>query len=252
MNVIITMAGHSRRFKEAGYKIPKFLIPIEGKPMIEHVVSMFDYTDTFHFVINKEQITTYPFLSELLNGLSVNTTLTILEPHEIGPAYSALKVPEISDEDEVIISYCDFFVNWDYQLFKRTVHGFDGAIPSFKGFHPASFGDTYYAYMQVDDNDEMLKLREKRSFTSERHQEHASVGIYYFANWKLFSEYSKQVLDTYKNTLPEAYVSLHYNHMINDKLNVKVFPVKNFICWGTPEDLKQYLLNFDLDFFKNN
>ena len=241
MNVIITMAGHSRRFKSAGYTKPKFLIPIDGKPMIEHVVSMFDYTDKFHFVINQEQIRSHPFLPEFLDGLSVDTTLTVLAPHEIGPTYSALQVAGISDDDEVILSYCDFFVDWDYQLFKRTVHGYDGAIPSFKGFHPASFGETYYAYMRVNGDNEMLELREKRSFTSERHNEHASVGIYYFRNWKLFSKYSNQVLDNYKETLPEAYASLHFNHMVEDHLKVKVFQVNNFICWGTPEDLDQYL-----------
>ena len=47
------------------------------------------------------------------------------------------------------------------------MRGYDGGIPSFKGFHPASFGDTLYAYMRVNSNDEMLELREKKCFTSE-------------------------------------------------------------------------------------
>ena len=53
MHVIITMAGHSRRFKKAGYQVPKFLIEIDGEPMISHVVSMFDSQDDFYFIINK-------------------------------------------------------------------------------------------------------------------------------------------------------------------------------------------------------
>ena len=249
MNVIITLAGHSRRFREVGYSTPKFLIQIAGKPMIQHVVNMFDYTDKFHFVVNKEQINDNPDLPDMLKTLSAYATVTVIDPHDIGPTYSALQVSGISNKDEVIVSYCDFFVNWNYQLFKREVHGYAGVIPSFKGFHPASFGNTYYAYMRVNSNDEMLELREKKSFTSERHNEHASVGIYYFASWDLFSKYSKLVLQTYEKTLPEAYVSLHYNHMVKDGLDVKVFPVKNFICWGTPADLKQYY--FWSDYFSH-
>jgi NDP-sugar pyrophosphorylase family protein len=240
LNVIITLAGHSRRFKEDGFTVPKFLIPIDGRPMIEHVISMFDYTDTFHFVLNEEQIDDNPHLPEMLKTLSASTTVTVIEPHDIGPTYSALQVTGISNDEEVIISYCDFFVNWNYQLFKRTIHGYDGAIPSFKGFHPASFGNTYYAYMRLNGNAELLELREKESFTTERYNEHASVGIYYFASWEIFENYSKLVLDTYKSALQEAYTSLHYNHMVGDGLNVKIFQVKNFICWGTPADLKQY------------
>ena len=193
MNIILTLAGHSRRFKEAGFSLPKFLISIDGTPMIEHVVSMFDYEDTFHFVLNEEQIKAHPDIPDVLEGMTSNSTLTVIEPHDIGPTYSALQVEGISNEDEVIVSYCDFFVNWNYQLFKRTIHGYDGAIPSFKGFHPASFGNTYYAYMRLNSNDEMLELREKKSFTSERHNEHASVGIYYFSSWEIFSNYSKQL-----------------------------------------------------------
>jgi len=240
LNIILTLAGHSRRFKEAGFSLPKFLISIDGTPMIEHVVSMFDYEDTFHFVLNEEQINAHPDIPDVLESITSNSTLTVIEPHDIGPTYSALQVEGISNEDEVIVSYCDFYVNWNFQLFKRTIHGYDGSVPSFRGFHPASYGNTYYAYMRVNSNNEMLELREKKSFTSERHNEHASVGIYYFANWDLFSKYSRLVLDTYKDTLPEAYVSLHYNHMVKDDLNIKVFPVEKFICWGTPNDLKQY------------
>ena len=105
--------------------------------MVEHVVNMFDYTDTFHFVVNEDQINAHPVLPKLLKDLSSNTTLTVIEPHEIGPTYSALQVAGISNEDEVIVSYCDFFVNWNYQSFKRTILGYAGGIPSFKGFHPA-------------------------------------------------------------------------------------------------------------------
>ena len=47
MRVIITLAGHSRRFKSAGYNLPKFLIKIDGKPIVSHVLDLFDYRDNF-------------------------------------------------------------------------------------------------------------------------------------------------------------------------------------------------------------
>ena len=133
MNVIITLAGKSQRFREAGFSKPKFLIEIDGSPMVEHVVNMFDYTDTFHFVINNDQLTTYPDLPEILNRLSCKTTLTVIEPHNIGPTYSARQVKGISNDDDVIVSYCDFFVKWDYQLFKKV--NFSRLVDSGHGSH---------------------------------------------------------------------------------------------------------------------
>ena len=86
-----------------------------------------------------------------------------MDDHELGPVYSALQVNNIDCDEEIIISYCDFIVEWNYSLFLRHIQENDGALVSFKGFHPASFGDTYYAYMKVD-GDRMLELREKKSF----------------------------------------------------------------------------------------
>ena len=51
MQIIITLAGKSKRFYEAGYKKPKFILKVRDKAIIEHVVEMFDTTnDDFFFL----------------------------------------------------------------------------------------------------------------------------------------------------------------------------------------------------------
>jgi NDP-sugar pyrophosphorylase family protein len=240
MHVVITLAGHSRRFQSAGYTIPKFLIEIDGMPMIQHVVNMFDAKDDFYFVINETQLQEFPHLAPLLASLAKKTHLTVIAPHEQGPVVSAMQIREIPANAEVIISYCDFYVAWDYKQFKRQIYGYDGAVPAFRGFHPASFGHTYYAYMRVNAAQEMLELREKNSFTPTRHEEFASAGIYYFRSWKLFMHYTHLLIQTGFDSLKEGYVSLLFNPMVHDNLKVKVTEVDKFICWGTPEDLAQY------------
>ncbi len=249
MQIIITLAGHSRRFKSHGYNLPKFLIDIDGIPMIQHVVNMFGADDSFHFVLNSDQIKEFPQIEKILRSTAKKTELVIIEPHELGPTHSAMQVKNIANEDEVIISYCDFFVDWNYNNFKRQVYGYDGAIPSFKGFHPASFGDTYYAYMRVNENDEMLELREKNSFTPKRHEEFASAGIYYFKNWKLFKDYAIKLHQNGFENLKEGYVSLLFNPMVRDGCKIKVTEIEHFICFGTPEDLAQY--NFWSKYFSS-
>ena len=41
MKIIIPMTGIGKRFIDAGYTTPKPLIEVDGKPIIEHVVSLF-------------------------------------------------------------------------------------------------------------------------------------------------------------------------------------------------------------------
>ena len=38
LQLIIPMSGIGKRFLDVGYKVPKFLIEVEGKSVIEHVV----------------------------------------------------------------------------------------------------------------------------------------------------------------------------------------------------------------------
>ncbi len=62
MNIIIPMSGIGKRFLEVGYTDPKPLIPVEGKPIIQHVVERFDTeNDTFIFVCNEPHLRDTPY-----------------------------------------------------------------------------------------------------------------------------------------------------------------------------------------------
>ena len=252
MNVIITLAGHSRRFTEAGYKTPKFLIEIDGRPMIEHVVEMYSVSnDKFYFVLNNVQKDAYPELIGRLEEIVHWCKVVVIPTHELGPVHSAMVLAEMIEDDEpVIISYCEMFVEWNYASFKNEIISYDAAIPCFIGFQPASYGVTKYAYVRVDENMEMLELREKECFTDNRVDEYASAGIYYFKSWKLFMDTAKILMEVGFGGLKEGYVSLLTNILINQGCKIKITKIDKFICWGTPEDVSHYHF-WSLYFLKN-
>ena len=238
------MAGHSRRFAAAGFVGPKAFLPIGDGLMIDHAVSMFAPTDTFHFVVTHDQAANPEHIRHL-RTLAQNVRIVEIDAHELGPTHSALFVDNIECDDEVIVAYCDFTVRWDYEKFLRQARDYDAAAPCFHGFHPASFGHTFYAYVRHE-GPEFLELREKRSFTAQRHEEFASTGIYYFKRHEQFVKYAREVLSSDKDGLAEAYVSLLLNPMVRDGQRVGVFPVDKFICLGTPEDVAQYRFWFSV------
>ena len=53
MQIIIPMSGFGERFRKVGYKLPKPLIMVDEKPIIQHVVEMFSDEDDFIFICNK-------------------------------------------------------------------------------------------------------------------------------------------------------------------------------------------------------
>jgi len=244
LRVIITFSGHSRRFKQAGYVLPKFLIKLDDEPIIKHVINMFANEDFFDLIFNKDQIIQFPQIRKILEETLPKNNYRIIEiePHEMGPAFSVNQLEDIDENEKVLISYCDFLVDWDYKQFCNSLEDCDGAIPAFQGFQPASFGSTLYAYMRVNKDDHLLELREKKNFTDTRHQEPASVGLYYFKKWSYFKHsYNKSVNEKIFEGYKEHYVSLIYNELVKEGFIIKVPLVKKFICLGTPEDLDQYL-----------
>ena len=50
------MSGFGERFRKVGYTIPKPLIVVEGKSIIQHVVEMFPDEKDIIFICNKDHL----------------------------------------------------------------------------------------------------------------------------------------------------------------------------------------------------
>ena len=54
MKVIISMSGLSSRFSAAGYDIPKFMIEVDGKTVIQHIIELYPVDSDFLLIINDD------------------------------------------------------------------------------------------------------------------------------------------------------------------------------------------------------
>lgn len=241
MNVIIPMAGRSLRFQNQGYAGPKYMLPLGEQRVIERLVACFAPDDCYHFIISQAQVEQAEGLEEFLGSVVKNSNIYVIDEHDLGPAFSVLQIIDQIDNSSLLISYCDFLVDWDYKAFVSFASGWDSVIPTFSGFQPASFGNTLFAYVRCDDEGRVLELREKSCFTENRIEEPASVGIYYFGSGEMFATYAQEVIEDQERDLPEAYVSLLANPMVRDGLAVATFDVAKFICLGTPRDYEEFL-----------
>ena len=100
MNVIITMAGKSKRFVDKGYKIPKHLIELNGLKVIEHLINLFPFTSTkFYFVIrNNNNHSSY--LKKIVSKYKLNYEIFSIRPNNLGPVYSISKIiDKLPDND---------------------------------------------------------------------------------------------------------------------------------------------------------
>ena len=250
MHIVVPMSGVGNRFVEAGYKDPKPLIVIDGKPIIEHVCDLFPGEDKFTFICNAKHLAETN-MKEVLLKIKPNANVIEIPNHKKGPVYAVSLVENlIDDEEEVIVNYCDFGAYWDYEDFLKHTRdrNADGAVPAYKRFHPHMLGTTNYAFMR-DDKQWMLEIKEKEPFTNNRMNEYASDGTYYFKKGSYVKKYFNKLMEEDINLKGEYYVSLIYNLLVEDGLKVSIYDVQHMLQWGTPQDVEEY--NIWSKYFRN-
>ena len=232
------MSGLGKRFVEKGYTDPKPLIQVDGKPIIQHIIELFPGETDIHCICNKIHIETTNMKNILEN---LGAKVHVIDQHSLGPVYAVSNIFNIiNDDEEVIISYCDYGTVWDYKSFRESCELVDGIIPSYKGFHPHMLWKDNYAFLRLE-GDYVAEVREKEPFTEDRMSEFASNGTYYFKRGDYVKKYFQQLMDKAIQKNGEYYVSLVYNEMITDGLKIVPFEIKKMLQWGTPRDLEEYL-----------
>lgn len=244
MQIVIPMSGFGERFRRAGYRVPKPLIEVDGKPIIAHVVDLFPGETDFTFICNQQHLDEPGFgMAEQLARHCPGGRVIGIASHKLGPVNAVMQaIDRLDPQAPTIVNYCDFSCYWDYPAFKRFVagNGCDGAIPCYTGFHPHMLGSTNYAYVRHC-RGRILDIQEKRPYTDQPTREFASSGTYYFASGALAHEAFVRSMARPELSLGgEYYVSLAYKPLLESGRHIALYELEHFMQWGTPEDLAEY------------
>ena len=244
MQIVIPMSGFGERFRAKGYTKPKPLIEIDGRSIISYVVEMFPDENNLFFICNEDHLSHPSYGMEAhLKSICPSGTVIGIPSHKLGPIHAVNQLKDHLDLNQpVVVNYCDFTCYWDWQHFKQSVQDLevDGAIPAYRGFHPHSLGSTNYAYMK-EENYRLQDIQEKQPFTDNRMQEFASSGTYYFKTAELMYQAFDWVVDNNVHVNNEYYISVAYQYLLKNNLEILVYPLQHFMQWGTPEDVTEYL-----------
>jgi len=254
MQIIIPMSGIGKRFVVAGYNEPKPLIEVDGIPIIQHVVNLFPNENNISFICNDLHLKTTDMENILKSFCPYGKIYEVPVEGRQGPVHAVSLIFEnVNDEDEVIVSYCDYGTEWNYEEFLKDTRSrnADGAIACYRGFHPHMLGTDNYAFLKEKKEGSrwMDKIQEKQPFTDNRMDEYASNGTYYFKTGAIMKKYFQKQMNSKQTINNEYYVSMVYNLLVNDELNVNIFEIEKMLQWGTPYDLEIY--NNWSRYFKN-
>ena len=145
----------------------------------------------------------------------------------------------------ILISACDNGVYYNINNYQTLVDDIknDIIVWSFRSEPTSKNNPNMYAWMTTDENDFITNVSCKKFIEGVHNIEnsHVIIGTMFFRKAKWFIEGLKKNYQQNIRSNNEFYVDDVLNQNIKDGLNVKVFQVNNYICWGTPDDYETYL-----------
>lgn len=231
MNIIIPMAGAGSRFQKAGYTLPKPLIDVNGKPMIQVVIENINIDANYIFIVRQEHYDIYN-LKSLLQMISPNCKIVQVDHLTEGSACTTLLAKEYINNEQLLIVNSDQWIDWKSSDFLDFIKNknIDGSILTFENKDPR------HSYVRINSENKVLEVKEKEVISNQ-----ATVGIYYWLDGLEYIKYANQMM--YKNIRinNEFYVAPIYNEAINDGKNILSFNVNKMYSLGIPEDLEIFL-----------
>jgi hypothetical protein len=228
--IVIPMAGTSRRFATAGYRLPKYMLPVAGETLFDWSVRSFAgefAREAFLFVV-RDVDDTPSFVATRARALGIaRFDVVVLDAPTRGQAETVelgLHESGVRDGDELVIFNIDT-VRPGLRILRRT--GSDGTLEAFRapGDHwsfvePESAGSAW-----------VRRCAEKRRISPL-----CSTGLYRFARSSDFMCALER--ERACPSLPELYVAPLFNHLIANGRRIDWYEVPASDVWlaGVPDE----------------
>ena len=238
LNIVVPMAGHGSRFRDAGYDLPKPLILVHGKPMIEVVIGNVRPRRPHRFVFlclaeHLEKFGLKARLEHMAPGCAVVPVPGVTE----GAACTVLLARSIIDTaSPLMMANSDQFVETDINEYLGAMDrsGSEGFIMTMKADHPQ------WSYLGFDASGRISRVVEKEVVSNE-----ATVGVYNFAHGKDFVHGADSMISKNIRVNNEFYVAPVYNELIAEGKRIDFFNIgevgHGMHGLGTPLDLEAFL-----------
>jgi NDP-sugar pyrophosphorylase family protein len=240
INIVLPIAGKGSRFAEAGFELPKPLIPVHGQPMIEVVVNNIRplCEHRFIFVALKEHLD-HLAMEETLNRIAPGCVIIPVTEVTEGAACTVLLARQyIDNNDQLMMANSDQWVDIDINDYlslmddKKT----DGLIMTMWA------DDPKWSFVGFNNEGQVNNVVEKEVISNE-----ATVGIYNFQRGSDFVNAADQMITKNLRVKNEFYVAPAYNEMIALNKKITIFNIgkeyDGMYGMGIPSDLEKFAIN---------
>jgi glucose-1-phosphate thymidylyltransferase len=223
MKLVIPMAGYGTRMRPHTWTRPKPLLPLAGKPILDHVVERF----------NNPPISEYVFIVGWLGDqvkTHIESTQTIparfvLQDEMLGQAH-AIWLARDHLEGPLFLTWVDTLFD-DADFSNLDEPGLDGVIYTQAIDDPRRFG-----VVETDKDDRATKLIEKPTSMDNKN---VLIGLYYFNDGAWLARACAELMERRIRTKGEYYLADAITLMIEQGANFRTRPVGIWQDTGKPE-----------------
>lgn len=237
LNIVVPMAGRGARFQQAGFTLPKPLIPVLGQPMVRVVIDNVRPArrHRFIFLAQREAIDQYG-LDRLLRRWAPGCEVFPLEGVTEGAACTVLLAKGLIDNAHPLMivnsdQYVEVDIN-DYLAHMERQRA-DGMIMTMWADHPK------WSYVRFGADGLPCEVVEKQVVSNE-----ATVGIYNYRHGADFVAAAERMIAKNLRVNNEFYVAPAYNEMLAGGARLCLYNVgrecAGMYGLGTPEDYAKF------------
>ena len=230
-NILVPMAGLGSRFIKEGFKVPKQIINIKDKHLIDISLDCLNYKDcNLIFVLRDEHVYNHHMDELLMKKFGDDISIVVLDQLTDGSVCSCLFAESLIDNDSpLVIHTLDIEFRPVFDPYVMEILDADGLILTFKS------NSTNYSYAQLDKDGNVIKTAEKKAISP-----NACVGIYGFKKGSDFCKYAREMIERDLRTKNEFYISPLYNVLIEDGKKIVTEDVDKMHIFGTPDEYHFY------------
>ena len=236
MRFIIPMAGMSRRFRDAGYAAPKYLIEAKGQTLLERSLRSLplELADLVIFIVLQEHLDGFDAADRIERIMGERPYRIVALPKATrGQAETVLAAADWIDPDRDLVIF-----NIDTTFLSERLRTAlldpaakcDGILGSFQASGPN------WSYARLDADGYVAETAEKVEISH-----HALTGLYHFTRGDDFVRVARKAVQQDQRSGGEFYVAPLYNDLIAEGRKFVLDPAQSFLPLGTPEELEAFL-----------
>lgn len=231
MTLVICMAGLNTRFHDAGFDIPKYLLPWGETTIINEIISQFQQSYKFDQIIllaNKRDTYFKRELLESIAPLGLDESSVFYIGDTTGQAHTASIGAQLAKNPNspFVIHNADTIVTGrNFAKIIEDLQSNDAHIDVFIANNPK------YCYLRTQDN-QVVEIVEKQAISP-----FASSGLYSFKSAAVYLDSFHSALDNFAGK--ELYVSNVLSHMLSQGLKLVTNELDNYsetIVLGSPQE----------------